>query len=68
MIAKRRLRPKGMRPALAALFKTVKEHGYTFKPWIVTRDGEIVGPVPGPLDAAIMKCHLKYKEAQREQA
>jgi hypothetical protein len=37
-----------------------------FRPYLVARNGEIVGAVPGGMDRLLMKLHLAYKEANRD--
>jgi hypothetical protein len=47
---------------LVALFSYALNHGCEFHPWLVAKDGKIVGYVPGPVEAGLMKVHLIRRE------
>jgi hypothetical protein len=54
-----------------AVLLLVMRHGMTFRPWLVTRDGEVVGELPCLADDHLMRAHRFYKEnhdAKRVQA
>jgi hypothetical protein len=47
-----------------AVLLHVMKHGITIRPWLVTRDGEIVGDVPDSADEQLMTANRIYKESQ----
>ncbi len=49
-------------PDLVALFSYGLQHGCEFRPWLVAKNGKIVGDVPGPIEAGLMRVHLIRKE------